>query len=294
MFYSTGKITIDLVIFWEWVSNNVKLGNGDSAGGLAGNGIFNNPRFVQERQIIEFDVVGDDESEFIVYVNVIDFWHDLVEPHTPFFDKSLEVRYGVPEIKKVDIEICFAAGTESPESWDVRPTALLEWDAHKGAINIMLDVATPAAKKDATDEIAEAKGKPTKVKEGVHVTHCCVKHGCKYGEPDCPVVNEAALQRYPCEQCVDGDSFFADINIEDDSIKLEKLTNLHMYHDYENDDVRRMAWIAGNNECAFLLMQGKELKVMPLDPTDSEFARVYASGFNACLQGVQENEEGGE
>jgi len=38
---------------------------------------------------------------------------------------------------------------------------------------------------------------------GVHRTHCCVIHGCKYGDPDCPVENKKVLQEYLCEQCGD-------------------------------------------------------------------------------------------
>ena len=26
-------------------------------------------------------------------------------------------------------------------------------------------------------------------KYGVHRTHCCILHGCKYGDDDCPVVS---------------------------------------------------------------------------------------------------------
>lgn len=34
-----------------------------------------------------------------------------------------------------------------------------------------------------------------------HRTHCCVYHGCKYGDKDCPVVNMEIEQAYPCEDC---------------------------------------------------------------------------------------------
>jgi hypothetical protein len=36
---------------------------------------------------------------------------------------------------------------------------------------------------------------------GVHAAHCCKWHGCKYGDPDCPVANGEVEQRYPCEYC---------------------------------------------------------------------------------------------
>ena len=38
-------------------------------------------------------------------------------------------------------------------------------------------------------------------KVGVHRTHCCVLHGCKYGDKDCPVSGGTLEQDYPCEDC---------------------------------------------------------------------------------------------
>jgi hypothetical protein len=39
-----------------------------------------------------------------------------------------------------------------------------------------------------------------KEKWGVHETHCCKKHGCKYGDIDCPVKLGLTVQKYECEQ----------------------------------------------------------------------------------------------
>ncbi|WP_081235193.1 MULTISPECIES: hypothetical protein [Pseudomonas] len=36
---------------------------------------------------------------------------------------------------------------------------------------------------------------------GVHESHCCARHGCKYGDDDCPVVQGRVEQLYPCEDC---------------------------------------------------------------------------------------------
>jgi hypothetical protein len=36
---------------------------------------------------------------------------------------------------------------------------------------------------------------------GVHQSHCCIIHGCKYGDKDCPVENKLIIQTYPCEEC---------------------------------------------------------------------------------------------
>ena len=38
---------------------------------------------------------------------------------------------------------------------------------------------------------------------GVHWTHCCILHGCKYGDRYCPVANGEFIQRYLCQDCDD-------------------------------------------------------------------------------------------
>jgi hypothetical protein len=60
-------------------------------------------------------------------------------------------------------------------------------------------------RRDLANKAAE-KGETTIQVEdwGVHITHCCSKHGCKYGDIDCPVAIELAKQTYPCESCNDG------------------------------------------------------------------------------------------
>lgn len=36
---------------------------------------------------------------------------------------------------------------------------------------------------------------------GVHKSHCCLIHGCKYNDDDCPVVLCKVEQDFPCEDC---------------------------------------------------------------------------------------------
>lgn len=36
---------------------------------------------------------------------------------------------------------------------------------------------------------------------GVHEAHCCILHGCKYNDDDCPVATRLSVQSYPCEDC---------------------------------------------------------------------------------------------
>ena len=40
-----------------------------------------------------------------------------------------------------------------------------------------------------------------KSKYRVHATHCCIIHGCKYGDEDCPVESGEVKQEYICEWC---------------------------------------------------------------------------------------------
>lgn len=35
----------------------------------------------------------------------------------------------------------------------------------------------------------------------VHTEHCCIKHGCKYGDENCPVELGIKQQSYDCESC---------------------------------------------------------------------------------------------
>jgi len=40
---------------------------------------------------------------------------------------------------------------------------------------------------------------------GVHTSHCCAQHGCKYFDEKCPVVTGKVKQLYPCEDCGEQD-----------------------------------------------------------------------------------------
>lgn len=37
--------------------------------------------------------------------------------------------------------------------------------------------------------------------DDVHSNHCCDRHGCKYGDPDCPVAAGILTPLYRCEDC---------------------------------------------------------------------------------------------
>lgn len=48
----------------------------------------------------------------------------------------------------------------------------------------------------------KSKNKARQEIKDVHTEHCCIDHGCKYGEDEtCTVVQKIAKQSYPCEMC---------------------------------------------------------------------------------------------
>lgn len=60
---------------------------------------------------------------------------------------------------------------------------------------------------------------------GTHIGHCCLKHGCKYGddytsEYYCPVTAGEDDQEYPCEYCPDNEEQILD-QIKDLEQELE-------------------------------------------------------------------------
>lgn len=58
---------------------------------------------------------------------------------------------------------------------------------------------------------------------GVHATHCCVLHGCKYSDDDCPVVNQIVKQEYACEDCSDDIRFDVITEIQIEKKMFEQL-----------------------------------------------------------------------
>jgi len=71
-------------------------------------------------------------------------------------------------------------------------------------------------------------------KIGVHRTHCCIKHGCKYGDRDCPVVLGKVLQEYLCEDCnyfyeeYDNNITYTELGVENDIKMFNEIKKLFL------------------------------------------------------------------
>jgi hypothetical protein len=85
-----------------------------------------------------------------------------------------------------------------------------------------------------------------KIRYGVHRTHCCIVHGCKYGDEDCPVVNREIKQDYICESCsIDGVKSVDDIQsfYKDLSIDYKQKIIIALKNEKENyDSYQRYVW----------------------------------------------------
>lgn len=81
-----------------------------------------------------------------------------------------------------------------------------------------------------------------KAEYSFHKAHCCVIHGCKYGEDeDCPVVNRQIEQCYPCPTCFEGGLYKIEaVRLADTFAELADFTErlidrVAMYVSYSND-----------------------------------------------------------
>lgn len=63
---------------------------------------------------------------------------------------------------------------------------------------------------------------------GTHKTHCCILHGCIYGNLDCPVENKLITQVYICEECYE--MGIKDIQTLTDYLNNNKKTCPHCGH----------------------------------------------------------------
>jgi hypothetical protein len=68
------------------------------------------------------------------------------------------------------------------------------WDEHKGRClqpSEIIDLLN--------DEVTVFR--QSGVEADVHTEHCCLIHGCKYGDPECSVTTGLKRQSFPCEEC---------------------------------------------------------------------------------------------
>ncbi len=92
---------------------------------------------------------------------------------------------------------------DRPPEWgiDFEVPALLDYQSVLPAESEEDEAIVAKVINDKNGENKTSKLVPEVDKVGVHRTHCCVVHGCKYGDKDCPVAMGELLQDYICEAC---------------------------------------------------------------------------------------------
>ena len=59
-----------------------------------------------------------------------------------------------------------------------------------------------------------------------HETHCCKRHGCKYGDKNCPVVLGNVKQEYGCEYGSDFDQNCFELPPDPEKILEQEVLNI--------------------------------------------------------------------
>lgn len=136
---------------------------------------------------------------------------------------------------------------------------------------------------------------------GVHATHCCVIHGCKYGDEDCPVENKEVMQEYLCEQC--DNEYYGGPKITFDDI--EEVFNSPFSHQHAPFTVLEKLRLIEDNKCIYNIHYCKAgvgiSFYYPEKDTgnwrDALSTKQYHKGFEECIEAeykilVQEIKDG--
>lgn len=94
-----------------------------------------------------------------------------------------------------------AATVEPSGAYVVRMTGFSGYLSVTGNLTTSLSQAKRFSDFKEAEAAAAQAGQVVNV--GVHETHCCSTHGCKYGDSDCPVASGELRQLYDCEECVE-------------------------------------------------------------------------------------------
>lgn len=146
-----------------------------------------------------------------------------------------------------------------------------------------------------TDPTPQEHSAPGSKRTGVHIEHCCTRHGCKYGDSDCPVRNRRAAQSYLCEMCDDDNprtvltmEAAAEIRTEDSEQAL--ILTLAPGKEDEGECAELRSWYANGSHEVLRPLAGRQLRItvqliddcprcgLPLDP-QSAVSRTDNSGL---------------
>lgn len=110
----------------------------------------------------------------------------------------------------------------------------------------------------------------------VHAAHCCEKHGCKYGDKDCPVILKKINQKYPCEEC-DQSPWKPVTNSGIVNVKLNNINNRYSHKENNSIIVTEKMKEAGNKIASDLIdaTVAKELEGLCGSKTFEEYCNTF-------------------
>ena len=82
------------------------------------------------------------------------------------------------------------------------------------------------------------------MEKNVHTEHCCLKHGCKYGDRDCPVATGKQEQSSHCETC----GLVAEGYYPEEPFTQSQVEALVTWHNEFGEKMNRMITDEGNRE----------------------------------------------
>lgn len=95
------------------------------------------------------------------------------------------------------------AGSDTPEERDLVYRHSGGMYVFKGPAGVGVIVSVPEGSMAEYLGVSFSPPVATTLNSDVHTGHCCLVHGCKYGNFECTVVTEKVQQEYPCEGCSD-------------------------------------------------------------------------------------------
>jgi hypothetical protein len=168
------------------------------------------------------------------------FYHESLDRLRPVINKILEIKTEEFEIYR-SLQYELERVQESLSNMSLKKEVIDFWNEVISAITwyegAKIKYLAIVALKMETGTIIP------KERWGVHETHCCKRHGCKYGEhDDCPVTLGLIKQTYSCETGSDfnEDCFADEITAEGVFELYEEETDLPTYEGFKD-------WFLSNN-----------------------------------------------
>lgn len=109
----------------------------------------------------------------------------------------------------------------------------------------------------------------------VHGSHCCVRHGCKYGDSDCPVASARIEQLYPCEDCSPSLAVVDPVVVQEIPNNDESLIEVGQWYWCKSNTLVCVVHVGSNYVKVRSVDHGTSSSRVHLDAFDTEYRREW-------------------